>query len=706
AVNVSQLNNTTANLKYFDVNDTGTNQTPAYTGADGAVAIGPDANASGEYSLALGTGSRTLAAGASAFGAGAEALDLNGTALGAGAVVQAGATNAVALGAGSVATEADTVSVGASGHERRITNVAAGVNATDAVNVSQLNQQVQGAYNSAFTLSGTHDTNLSITDGNGTLSVDLSTLETNLGLQNEANISALAGGVSNNEANITSLDSRVSTNEQNISNNAQHIADNSQRITDVNSTVQANSVAISDVNATAQANKAELRYFDVNASNNQAPANATATGALAAGEGAVAGEANATAIGRNAQATAGNSVAIGAGSIADQNNTVSVGSTGNERRITHVAAGVDPTDAVNVSQLNQQLQGGYNSAFTLGGAHDTNLSITDGNGTLSVDLSTVQTDLGLANRDAITEVNQTAQANKAELRYFEVNATGNPGAATATAAGAFAAGGDARAGDLNATALGTRATASAPSATAVGYGAAAGGANSAAFGSGAQTSAPAAVAVGYGALSSGENAVAIGSSALSTESGALSIGANAQALAPQAAAVGYGAVVEAGAERSVAFGPGARVAANVRNSVALGSGSVATEDNTISVGSPGNERRITNVAAGINPTDAVNVSQLQAISGVVADNRRYIEEVDRHARAGIAMTSAMSAIVPNYRAHGDTQISIGMGNYRGETAIAAGAFHYFNDNVLINIGASYSPNGGGAAIRAGITWGF
>jgi autotransporter adhesin len=44
----------------------------------------------------------------------------------------------VALGQGSVANDANTVSVGTAGGERRIVNVAAGTVATDAVNVSQL----------------------------------------------------------------------------------------------------------------------------------------------------------------------------------------------------------------------------------------------------------------------------------------------------------------------------------------------------------------------------------------------------------------------------------------------------------------------------------------------------------------------------------------------------------------------------------------
>ena len=47
--------------------------------------------------------------------------------------------------------------------------------------------------------------------------------------------------------------------------------------------------------------------------------------------------------------------------------------------------------------------------------------------------------------------------------------------------------------------------------------------------------------------------------------------------------------------------------------VALGAGSVADRANAVSVGSKGAERQIINVAAGTADTDAVNVSQLNAV---------------------------------------------------------------------------------------------
>ncbi|WP_322788639.1 YadA family autotransporter adhesin, partial [Paraburkholderia megapolitana] len=98
--------------------------------ADPATAVGANSLASGNNSVALGAGAQATGSGAAALGAGAQAT----------------AQGAVALGTNSVADEANTVSVGSPGNERRITNVAAGINPTDAVNVSQL-ESVQGNVN-------------------------------------------------------------------------------------------------------------------------------------------------------------------------------------------------------------------------------------------------------------------------------------------------------------------------------------------------------------------------------------------------------------------------------------------------------------------------------------------------------------------------------------------------------------------------------
>ena len=81
---------------------------------------------------------------------------VNSTVLGSNAWTTKDATNSVALGAGSLADRANSVSVGASADwtdsagvvhtaiNRQITNVAAATEATDAVNLDQMNQALSG----------------------------------------------------------------------------------------------------------------------------------------------------------------------------------------------------------------------------------------------------------------------------------------------------------------------------------------------------------------------------------------------------------------------------------------------------------------------------------------------------------------------------------------------------------------------------------
>ncbi|MBK1779653.1 YadA-like family protein [Advenella sp. WQ 585] len=87
---------------------------------------GKEATASTESSIAFGNEAKALATGAIAIGEKAQAL----------------AAGAIAIGENSVANEVNTVSVGSAGNERKITNVKAGENLTDAVNVGQLDAAI------------------------------------------------------------------------------------------------------------------------------------------------------------------------------------------------------------------------------------------------------------------------------------------------------------------------------------------------------------------------------------------------------------------------------------------------------------------------------------------------------------------------------------------------------------------------------------
>jgi autotransporter adhesin len=117
----------------------------------GSQAFGWKAVASGTQSAAVGNQAQATNTATTALGNLAQATGLNSTALGNGSLATgdnttaigkgantAGFANSVALGAGSTVTAANQVNVGG----RTIGGVAAGVLATDAVNVAQLNAAV------------------------------------------------------------------------------------------------------------------------------------------------------------------------------------------------------------------------------------------------------------------------------------------------------------------------------------------------------------------------------------------------------------------------------------------------------------------------------------------------------------------------------------------------------------------------------------
>src|SRR5262249_40939021 len=154
-----------------------------------------------------------------------------------------------------------------------------------------------------------------------------------------------------------------------------------------------------------------------------------------------------------------------------------------------------------------------------------------------------------------------------------------------------------------------------------------------------------AIAIGLNAASTGGNAIAIGSGAVAT--GSVAVGAGAFASNGDAA---FGGGASATGSFSASLGPNA--IATAPNSVALGTGSVANLANTVSVGAPGSERRITNVAAGINPTDAVNVGQLSSVAGSLSAGfqsqitglQSQITNVDRRLRDGVAVSMAAGGV--------------------------------------------------------------
>ena len=104
------------------------------------------------------------------------------------------------------------------------------------------------------------------------------------------------------------------------------------------------------------------------------------------------------------------------------------------------------------------------------------------------------------------------------------------------------------------------------------------------------------------------------------------------------------------------------------------------------------------VTAGSDLSDAVRTldSNMYRIETDLKDLRKEFKN-------GMASMSAMSALVPNPRATGNTSLSVGTGLYSGHTAVAVGGFHYLTDNVMLNAGAAWG-NANDISYRMGITW--
>ena len=161
---VNNITNSSTGVKYFRVNTGGSD---AVASVSGAIAIGPNTSATAANAIAIGTSSfGSSASGASAIAIGSkntakgqwaiaigadstvatdgaiaigEAVNASGTAsVGIGMNAAATGSSSVALGQGSSTSRDNTVAVGSSTQKRQIVNVGAGTQATDAVNYGQL----------------------------------------------------------------------------------------------------------------------------------------------------------------------------------------------------------------------------------------------------------------------------------------------------------------------------------------------------------------------------------------------------------------------------------------------------------------------------------------------------------------------------------------------------------------------------------------
>ncbi|MCA8115214.1 ESPR-type extended signal peptide-containing protein [Burkholderia cepacia] len=394
---------------------------------------------------------------------------------------------------------------------------------------------------------------------------------------------------------------------------------------------------------------------------------------------------------------------------------VNFAGTGGARVLSGVANGVDDDDVVTVSQLRATGLIDYTGKEVGAVTYDSGLNFDTVTfaGTFGTKLQRVAAgEISATSMDAINGSQLFDLQEQFAKQYGELSGqfgdlshrfddlsdrlgeletnpgTGGPG----TGDGSTVVGEGAVASGENSSALGEKALASGENSSAVGQGAVASGSNGSAIGQGSTASGSNSSAIGQGAVASGNNGSAVGQ-------GSVASGENGTAL-------GQGAV--ASGKDSTALGQGA--SASGSGSVAIGQGSVATEANTVSFGNGTEEgnRRLVNIADGINASDAATKGQLdRAMESVDArfnDTNRAINDVAKNAYAGIAAAMAMPNMTPSQP--GKTVVAVGAANFKSGSAIAAGAtYRSRNGNWLVN-GATSITSVGDVGVRAQVGYEF
>ncbi|RMH91126.1 hypothetical protein EBB59_08265 [Lysobacter pythonis] len=528
-----------------------------------------------------------------------------------------------------------------------IANVGAGVNPTDAVNMSQLNA-VGNLVNAGWTVLDANGNQARITpDGRVTFTGDENVTIRQTGADQEGKVEVALNrnlSVDSLTTGGTLLNANGLTIAGGPSLTVAGIDAGGQPITHVGTGINpTDAVNLAQLNAASM--EVKTHYYGVNSigGGNYDNDGATGTDAIAIGKDALASHDGSIALGNGARTT--DAVATPSGTIAgvdyryagaNPHAVLSIGAVGMERVLVNVAAGrisADSTDAVNGSQLHAA----HRAVEAVDGR------VTDLSGRVDGVTSNIN---NLANRVDASEVNIAAIQNGA-AGMFQVNQPGGKAPAP-TGANSAAGGSDAVASGNNSTAVGNQSVAD--------------GANS--------------TAIGQGARATGSSSIAIGAGSTAVEDNVVSVGG-------------------IGAERritNVAPGVNGTDAVNLNQLKGYAAGGVQYDKNpdgsvnynsmTLNPGGTG-PTLVRNVAAGVAPTDAVNVGQLKAgLSDTLNKANAYTDQrfndlsndvwtLRRDFRGATASAMAMAGL-PQAYLPGKSMLSAGVGGYQGQYGIAVG----------------------------------
>mgnify|MGYP000023801164 CR=1 FL=1 len=150
--------------------------------------------------------------------------------------------------------------------------------------------------------------------------------------------------------------------------------------------------------------------------------------------------------------------------------------------------------------------------------------------------------------------------------------------------------------------------------------------------------------------------------------------------------------------------------ANVNSTLTVGEGNSATQITSSADGmkvakADGSATRITNVAAGVNPTDAVNVSQLGGLKNDIHNMNNRLGKVNREARAGVAGANA-AASLPQVYIPGKSMVAAAGGTFKGQNAFAVG-YSRSSDNgkLILKLQGNANTQGDvGGGVGIGYQW--
>ena len=551
---------------------------------DYAMAMGLDTQATGNSSIAFGNTAKALAAEAVAFGHLATAAKNNTLALGVsansaevgavtlGAYTKADAVKALALGYESHAVNENDVALGGGSLTEAHHNgdytlnsnyTAAGTSSYGTVSVGSINTAEAGKASNAFTRQ-IQNVSAGVISATSTDAINGSQLyATNSYLLNLGNNvkNALGGETAIDNAGNLTLNNLGGTGKANV-HDALEAMNNK-----INQLGGGSSSHFYSVQTTSNTRG--------NYNNN----GATGLDALAAGADAQAAGDFAVAVGTGAQAVISNSIAIGKNASVNEDTASVAAVNGLTKGEGSVAIGAN----TKASGTNATAVGQSSNAYGQN-------SFAGGQSSKALGKSSVAVGDGAqATQDSATAVGPYSQATAAGATALGHNTR-------ATAFGTVAAGRQSKASASNAVALGNEADAQKDDTIAIGYNAQATQNRAVAFGKNAKATAGDTFALGDSAKASVGNAIAFGKNANAAHAGSIALGANsATEAAVQTTSVTVGGLT---------FG---NFAGN-------------TPESTLSIGTAGKERTITNVAAGRisnNSTDAVNGSQLYATQNVM-----------------------------------------------------------------------------------------